>query len=402
MRIIEVSAYVATPLAGMTLAQLGADVIRVEPIGGQADRTRMPLADQGASLYWAGLNQGKRAVEVDFRSAGGRAVVRDLVARSGEHGGIVISNTTRFPDLSYDELVKVRPDVVQILLTGTRDGSTAVDYTVQAEVGLHGVTGPEGTIGPVNDVLPFWDVACGGYLSVGLLAAERHRLLTGQGQFVSVSLRDVAMATLSNLGYLSEAQLDPTPRPRAGNYVYGMFGRDFSTLDGARVMLVILTARHWGELLRVTRLDAVFAAVEASYGVDFSHENIRYEYRELLSGLLKPWFESRTATEVLGALGSTSVLCTRYRDLADLAADGGQVLADDPLFNSVDHPGIGRHFVAGSPIVMNGLQYPAHPAPAVGQHTDEVLSELLGYSSQTVRDLQERGLVGGAKTGVAR
>jgi len=237
---------------------------------------------------------------------------------------------------------------------------------------------------------------------VGLLAAERHRLLTGQGQFVSVSLRDVAMATLSSLGYLSEAQLDPTPRPRAGNYVYGMFGRDFSTLDGARVMLVVLTARHWDELLRATSLRAVVAAVEASYGVDFSHENIRYEYREMLSGLLKPWFESRTATEVLGALDSTNVLCTRYRALADLAADGGKVLADDPLFNSIDHPGVGRHFAAGSPIVMNAQQQPAHPAPAVGQHTDEVLSELLGYSSQTVRDLRERGLVGGARTGANR
>jgi 2-methylfumaryl-CoA isomerase len=213
MQIVEMSSYVAAPLSGLTLAQLGADVIRVEPRGGQADRSRLPVSDSGTSLYWAGLNKGKRSVEVDFGTPEGRSVVRDLVARSGERGGILVSNTTRFADLSYEALRAARHDVIHVALGGYRDGTSAVDYTVQAEVGLHAITGPQDTHGPVNDVLPFWDVVCGLYLSVGLLTAVQHRMRTGEGQSVKIALRDVAMAN-GEPGIMSMAHSAVTSPPR--------------------------------------------------------------------------------------------------------------------------------------------------------------------------------------------
>ncbi|UGQ11612.1 CoA transferase [Yinghuangia sp. ASG 101] len=395
MRVVEISAYVATPLAGLTLAQLGADVIRVEPVGGQADRTRMPVsADTGASMYWAGLNKGKRTIEVDFRSAEGRALVAGLVAASGERGGIVISNTTRFPDLGYEELSRVRPDVIHVQLVGRGDGGTAVDYTVQAAAGLHAVTGPEGTSGPVNDVMPFWDVACGLYLTTGLLAAERHRLLTGEGQSVRVALRDVAMSTLGNLGFLAEAQLDPRPRPRAGNYVYGMFGRDFTTGDGHTLMVVVLTTRHWNELVEVTGTAPAVAALAESAGADFTREDDRYRHREALAALIADWFVTRSRSEVLAALGRTSVLWEEYRTFADLAADNARALAEDPLFARLDQPGVGPHYAPGSPLRMHGHQAPPRPAPGVGEHTGEVLAELLGCAPGRLAELRGRGVVG--------
>ena len=391
MRIVELSAYVATPLCGMTLSQLGADVIRVEPIGGQADRTRWPLSSSGTSLYWTGLNKGKRAVAVDFRSAQGRALVADLVASGGPHGGIMVTNTS-FPELSYQALSARRPDVIHVQLTGTADGGTAVDYTVNAETGLPMVTGPAGA-GPVNHVLPAWDIAAGLYLAAGLLAAERHRLVTGEGQQVSVALRDVALATVASLGYLADAQLGGEPRVQDGNYVYGTYGRDFATSDGRRVVVVVLTPRHWRDLLALTGLTAVFGPVEQALGADLSQEGDRYTHRAVISALLEPWFARHTLAEATAALAASRLLHAPYRTFGELAADPAALLAAHPVLDMLDQPGVGPHLAAGSPLLMNGERAGARPAPRAGQHTGEVLTGALGYSPAGLADLRDEGVI---------
>ena len=233
MRVIEISSFVAAPLGGMTLAQLGAEVIRVDPIGGAADVSRWPLAPSGASLYWAGLNKGKRSVTLDFRTDQGRQILTDLVADSGPDGGIVLTNAGR-PWLAYEALAARRPDLIHLRITGRYDGSAAVDYTVNAATGFPLATGPQELAGPVNHVLPAWDVACGMYAAVGLLAAERHRRRTGQGRAITLPLADVALAVTSHLGFLAEARLTGAGRPRIGNHVYRGFARDFRGLQGWR------------------------------------------------------------------------------------------------------------------------------------------------------------------------
>src|SRR5918994_773759 len=112
LRIVELSSYVATPLSGLVLAQLGAEVIRVEPLGGGADRTRRPLAESGTSLYWSGLNNDKRAVAVNFGTAEGRRLVADLIVSGGDRGGIVISNSERYDDLTFATLSERRSDLI--------------------------------------------------------------------------------------------------------------------------------------------------------------------------------------------------------------------------------------------------------------------------------------------------
>ncbi|MER5179085.1 CoA transferase [Streptomyces sp. NPDC002896] len=392
-RIIEISSYVATPLSGMTLAQLGADVIRIEPLGGAADRTRWPLAESGTSLYWSGLNKGKRALEVDLSSEGGRRLVGDLIVSGGRRGGIVISNSERYPDLTFETLRERRPDLIHVLLTGRRDGGTAVDYTVQAATGFPLLTGPENSAQPVNHLMPAWDVAAGLYLAVGLLAAERHRLLTGEGQQVRVALEDVALATAGNLGYLAEAQQSSTPRERSGNHVYGSFGRDFTTADGERIMIVALTDRHWRDLLGATGLTDVVAALASTLGVDFADESERYRHRKLLGELLAGWFESHPFAEAETALRATRVLWSRYRSFTDLAADDARLLRENPLMAEVRQPGVGRHWAPGSPVVMDGEQSPPAVSPLVGQHTDEVLQAGLGLSSTDLAKLSETGVI---------
>ncbi|MBB4930488.1 2-methylfumaryl-CoA isomerase [Lipingzhangella halophila] len=396
VRVIELSSFVASPLGGMTLAQLGADVIRVDHVGGGPDRARWPLAPSGESLYWAELNKGKRSVTADLRSEEGAALVADLVAASGPQGGIVLSNSLAQPALGYTELCSRRADLIHVQLLGRRDGGTAVDYTVNAALGFPAATGPEGHAAPVNHALPAWDMACGLYLAVGLLAAERRRRLTGRGGQVRIALHDVALATAGNLGYLAEAALHGSPRPRIGNHVYGGFGHDFATRDGRRVMVVVLTNRHWRALLDTTgRSDAV-AGVERSVGVDFGTDAARYEHRDLLRALLRPWFAARDAAEVERALGATPVLWSFYRDFAEVVADGE--LHNNPMMGELDQPGIGRCLSPGSPLTLDGHQPPPAPAPRLGEHTAELLRDWLGLSAEHITDLRDRYVAGEQET----
>jgi 2-methylfumaryl-CoA isomerase len=371
LRVIEVSSFVAAPLGGMTLAQLGAEVIRIDPPGGAPDTTRWPLDAGGASLYWAGLNKGKRSVMLDLRSPAGQRAVADLVAGSGPDGGIVLTNAG-YPWLSYDALREVRPDLIHLQITGQHDGGTAVDYTVNAATGFPLVTGDAATAGPVNQVLPAWDIACGLYAAVGLLAAERHRRRTGQGRAITLPLADVALAVTGHLGFLAEGELGDG-RPRIGNDLYGGFARDFRTGSGDSVMIVTLTARHYADLARVTGRTAALAAVEQALGADFGQDGDRYAHRAVIAALIAPWFAEHTTAEVSAALRGTSVLWERYRTFAGLAADPATLAS--PLVARVDQPGIGAILATGIPLAQPGVSQVPVPAPVLGADTEAVLRE---------------------------
>jgi 2-methylfumaryl-CoA isomerase len=391
LTVLEVSSFVAAPLGGLTLAQLGADVIRIDPVGGGPDLGRWPLAPSGTSLYWTGLNQGKRSVTLNFRDAEGRRLLGGLLAASGPGGGIVLTNAGQ-EWLAYPALAAIRPDLIHLQIQGYRDGRAAVDYTVNAATGFPFITGPEGLSGPVNHVLPAWDVACGLYAAVGLLAAERRRARTGAGSAITLALADVALAVAGHLGFLAEAQVTGTDRPRIGNHLYGGLARDFATADGERVMVVALTRRHFADLGAVTGLAGTFADLERLLGADFGEDGDRYRHREVITALLEPWFTGRTVAEVERDLAGTSVLWSRYRRFSDLARDG--TLAASPLLRQISQPGVGPLLAPGSPLAMDGTTGP-DPAPALGADTAAVLTGLLGLSPAETRALAERGIIGG-------
>jgi len=390
LTVLEISSFVAAPLGGLTLAELGADVIRIDPVGGGADQGRWPLAPSGTSLYWTGLNQGKRSVTLNFRDVEGRRLLGDLLAASGPGGGIVLTNAGQ-EWLAYPALARIRPDLIHLQIQGHRDGRAAVDHTVNAATGFPLITGPEGLEGPVNHVLPAWDVACGLYAAVGLLAAERRRQRTGAGSAITLALADVALAVAGHLGYLAEAQVTGTDRPRIGNHLYGGLARDFRTADGERVMVVALTRRHFADLATATGLASTFAELERLLGADFGEEGDRYRHREVIAALLEPWFAGRTAAEVERDLAGTSVLWSRYRRFTDLVVDG--TLAANPLLGPITQPGVGSLLAPGSPLAVDGTTGP-HPAPVLGADTAAVLAGLLGLSAADIGTLARRGIIG--------
>ena len=205
MRVIEAAAFVAAPLGGMTLAQMGADVIRIDTLGGGLDHRRWPVTANGTSLFWCGLNKSKRSVALDLASAEGRELAMALICAPGDDAGMLLTNFPPRGWLSYETLSARRADLIQLTIQGDRHGGSAVDYTVNARVGVPHVTGPGAACDAVNHVLPAWDVVTGQMAATALLAAERHRRIKGVGQHVKLALEDVALAVMGHLGFLAEA-----------------------------------------------------------------------------------------------------------------------------------------------------------------------------------------------------
>jgi 2-methylfumaryl-CoA isomerase len=385
--VVEVSSFVAAPLCGVTLSQLGAEVIRVDPIGGAADYRRWPLAPGGTSIYWTGLNKGKLSATIDLRSPEGHELIQRLIV---EGDGILVTNAA-FDWLSHDRLAALRSDVIHVQLLGRADGSTGVDYTVNAAIGFPFVTGPADHAGPINHVLPAWDVCCGLYAALAVTAAVMRRDGNGDGAKVTLPLEDVALAIGGHLGFLTEPQILGTDRPRLGNAIYGQYGQDFTSSDGFRFMVVALTGRHFRDLMSVTGTTEAVSAVGEALGVDFGDEGQRYTYRDVLSGLFATWFRQHPAAEIAEALSATTVLFERYRTFAEVASDARVVR--NPLFSRMNQPGLGDYFAPGMPASFDGSHPTTGPAPMLGAHTAALLADRLGLSSDDISRLASAGTI---------
>lgn len=403
MRVIEGSAFVAAPSGGMHLALLGADVIRFDPIGGGIDYTRWPVAPNGTSLYWTSLNKGKRSIAIDLRSEEGRDLVRALVAAPSDSGdgsdnaGMFLTNFPARGWLSYEHLRESRDDLIMVAISGNPDGSTAVDYTVNAAVGYPDATGPAGSTAPVNHVLPAWDVICGQQAALGLLAGERHRTRTGDGQLITLSLADVAFSTVAHLGHVAEAQVLGEQRPRLGNALYGAFGRDFVTADNERFIVIAISPKQWRSLLQAVEITEQVAALEVELGADFGDEGARFEHRDRLFALVEAWSATKTIGEIGAIMEAHGCCWGRYRDFIAMVNDDERCSVANPMFQQVEQPGVGSVLSSGSPLDFSEAPRGDVPvAPALGGNTDEVLVELLGLSSADIARLHDRGVVAGA------
>jgi 2-methylfumaryl-CoA isomerase len=398
LTVVEAAAFIAGPTCGLYLGQFGAQVIRIDQVGGGPDFRRWPLAASGDSLYWEGLNKAKQSIVIDLARPEGRELAQRLASAPGEDRGLFVTNFPVGGFLSYERLKALRDDVICVRVMGWADGRPALDYTVNAAVGVPAMTGFADDPRPVNHMFPAWDFLTGAYAALSLVSAERARRAGRGGCEVRIPLSDIAATTMANWGLLAEVLVNGEERPRIGNDVYAAFGRDFGIAGGRRVMVVAITPRQWRAIVGTLGLDAEVAALEAELGVSFGvHEAVRYEHRERLFPLFERAFATRTADELAPAFEAEGVCWSEYRTLTEAAADLS-LFADNPAFGRAAHPSGLDYPTPGPAATLIGPERgPPAPAPKLGAHTDEVLADLLGLSSGEIGRLHDAGLVRGAE-----
>ena len=388
LSVIEASSFVASPTAGLYMAQMGAEVIRVDQIGGGPDFRRWPVTTDNDSLYWENLNRAKKSVALDLGSPQGRELLQELVRKTGQF-------VTNFPVagfLSHAKLSESHPELVTVRVMGWADGTPALDYTVNNSVGYPMLTGsgPE----PVNHVLPAWDLLTGAYAAFAMLAAIRNRDQTGKGNEVRVPLSDVAIGTVANLGGIAEVLYSGENRPRMGNAVYGLFGRDFVTADGVRTMIVVVTPRQWANLIAALKLEDAIAAIEAERGVSFAKDDgLRFMHRDALYPLFGAAIAARPHADLAVAFDAVGIVHSAYRTMLDAVKDPALV-ANNPVFGAAANPSGFDYPAAGSFATVPQMERLApQSAPANGGNSEEILSERLGLSSGQIAALIDAGTV---------
>ena len=395
LSIVEVSSFVASPTAGLYCAQMGAEVIRVDHVAGGLDYDRFLLTDEGRSLSWENLNRAKKSVALDLRSGEGRELCVELAGKTGQ----CITNLPEKSFLSHAAMAEHRSDLVSVRIMGWHDGRQAMDFTVNAASGYPLMGGPEDwdpeTAPPVNQVLPAWDFITGAYCAFSLLAGLRHRDATGQGSEMRVPLGDVAIGTVANSGMMAEMLYRGSDRERLGNAIWGAFGRDFRSKDGVRFMVAALTAKQWAGLVEAFDLAQPITALEKELGVDFSSgDEPRFTHRHRLADLFQGVAGETKYAKLEKRMAKAGTTFERYRTAHEAASDP-VLVADNPLFGP-------------SPANPSGFDYPAArsfanipsreagdpaPAPYLGQHSEEVLTQRLGLGSGTIGDMIDRGIV---------
>ena len=390
LSVIEASSFVASPTAGLYCAQFGAEVIRVDQVGGGPDFRRWPVTAGNDSLYWENLNRAKKSVAVDLGRPEGRELVQELVRATGQF----ITNFPAGGFLSHDTLSQGRADLVTVRVMGWADGAPALDYTVNNAVGYPMMTGPGPD--PVNHVLPAWDLLSGAYAAFALLAAVQRRSLTGEGSEVRIPLSDVAIGTVANLGGIAEVLYSGENRPRLGNAVYGLFGRDFETRDGQRLMIVVVTHRQWANLVAALGLGRRVAEIEAERGASFARDDgLRYTHRDALYPAFEQAIGARDHADLAAVLDEAGIVHSAYRTMLDAAHDP-RLVGENPMFSTFDANPSGFAYPAAGPFgtVPQLARGAPQPAPRNGQHSEEVLAERLKLASGEIARLIDAGIVG--------
>lgn len=390
LRILAVSQFGAGPFGTQMLADLGADIIKIEDpgVGGDSARYVPPFQGEADSPYFQSFNRGKRSVSLNLRHPDGQAVLHDLVRVSD-----AVFNNARgdLPDklgLTYDLLKAINPRVVCCSLTGygrtgPRAAEPAFDYLVQGYAGYMAVTGePDGPPGKCGvSVIDF----AGGYaamvgLMVGLFDAQR----TGVGRDVDISLLDTAVSMLSYLAVWTLNRDWIAERTRSSAHQTIVPAQNFPTRDGW-IVIFCNKDKFWRDLVET------LGAPELAEDARFRTFADRFANKDALLPLLQARFATRSTSEWLDRLRGR-VPCAPVNDVRQALADP-QVLARDMIVE-VEHPDFGPLREVRSPVRTEGeIRHPAR-APRLGEHTDQILREILSYSDGTIARLRETGVIG--------
>ncbi|MEV4780942.1 CaiB/BaiF CoA transferase family protein [Burkholderia sp. LMU1-1-1.1] len=402
IRVLDLSRVLAGPWCSQNLADLGADVIKIERPGA-GDDTRAwgpPYArdadgnDTTEAAYYLAANRGKRSVTVDIASAEGQALLRELV----KHCDVVLENykvgQLKRYGLDYDSLKAIKPDLVYCSVTGFgQDGPYAhragYDFLIQGMGGLMSVTGERDDLpggGPQKAGVALTDLMTGMYATIAILAALTQRDRDGTGQYIDLALLDVQVAMLANMGsnYLNSGK----PPKRWGNAHPNIVPyQTFACSDG----YIIVATGNDGQYQKFVEAGG---RGDLAFHERYATNPLRVKNRDELVPLLAAMVLTQSRDFWIDTLEAVGVPCGPINNLDDVYQNP-QVLARE-LVMEVPHPTAGKVKLVRSPMRMSGAPADAAstlPPPLLGQHTDEVLRDLLGHSEADIATLRNKGVL---------
>lgn len=387
--VVDLSRVLAGPYCTMILADLGAQVLKIE-VPGRGDDTRQwgPPFAGGEAAYYLSVNRGKKSLTLNLKTETGREILRELARRAD----VLVENfrvgTMEEWGLGYKDLQAINPGLIYCAITGYgQDGPyrdrPGYDFIIQAQGGIMSITGPvEGP--PMKVGVAIVDITAGLYAAVGILAALHERQRSGQGQFIDIALLDAQVAWLANVGsnYLVSGE---KPRRYGNAHANIVPYEPFPTRDGW-IAIAVGNDRQWQQLCALAGWEDLAADPR------FTTNPLRVENREVLVPILQERFCQETSQVWEEKLLAAGIPCAPIQTIDQVFADP-QVLARGMLVE-LPHPTAGTVRLAGSPLKLSRTPVQlTEPPPLLGQHTAEVLATYLGYGPEQIARLRDEGVI---------
>ncbi len=389
IRVLDLSRVLAGPYCSMLLADMGAEVIKLEMLRRGDDSREFPPFRDGDSLYYVNLNRGKRSITLNLKHPDGRRIFLDLVRRCD----VLLENfrpgTMERLGLGYVQLREVNPRLIYAAIsgfgqTGPYRDLPGYDIIGQAMGGLLSITGwPESP--PTRVGTAIGDILSALFCCIGVLTALRVRDLTGRGQLVDVALVDSVFASLENIPqkYFEEG-LVPT---RIGNRYEFVYPYDSFKASDGWVIIGIANDAIWKRFIEASSMGAL--------GSDkrFASNLKRVENHAVLKTIIEEWTSVRGVADIVGILTERGVPACPINTVRDVVEDRHIAVAREMVVK-MDQPGVGKVNLLGCPVKMSEtLPAPKGPAPSLGGDTEGVLQELLGLSRAEIEGLRRRGVL---------
>jgi len=394
IRVLDFSRFFAGPLCGMFLADMGAEVIRVDSPRGEIDRTYALRGPDGETITFKAINRGKKGITLRLNTEEGGAILDDLV----RHSDVIIHNfvpgTTLATRLKYDDMKKLNPGLVVAAITGYGQYGpyaerVCLDYVSQAKSGIMAMTGfPENP--PTRTSVAFVDFGAGACAALGIMLALYHREKTGVGQAVDTALFDIASFLTQTVGAIMADQVYGREVAekiyhRGGNFGWSSYMNCLQAKDGW-VMITPTSEGLWHRLVRTIGND------ELANDPRCQNDRARGENAAFIDQIVKEWVAQRTVDEVVNTLQGAGVPCEAVNNMYQLL-DDPQIKAREMIVYD-DNPDIGKIPLPGTPLKLSltpGRIGP--PAPRLGEHNEEIYGKLLGYAPEKLSLLKQQGII---------